>query len=317
MQHGLLASSACWILAPVDKAPAYVMANAGYDVWLGNARGNFYSRAHTHLSPDEKEFWDFSWDEMAAHDVPAVIDYILAHTSHPSLYYIGHSMGTTMFFASMATRPEYHSKVRMMFGLGPVATVAHVRSPIRFIAPFADNAQVLLKLLGKYEFLPHSPRFVRWTEALCTLHKFEEIMCRNAFFFLTGFDAPQFNMTWLPVILGHTPAGTSTRTVIHFAQEINSGKFLHYDFGRKENQKRYHQPTPPVYTLSHVKVPVVLIWGQNDYLADPQDVARLASELPQLKASFKVELPLFNHIDFLWGIDADKYVYRIICKYLK
>lgn len=33
-----------------------------------------------------------------------------------------------------------------------------------------------------------------------------------------GFDAPQTNLTLLPVILGHEPGGTSTRTVLHFAQ---------------------------------------------------------------------------------------------------
>jgi len=38
------------------------MANLGYDVWLGNSRGNHHSRNHTTLDPDKsKQFWDFSW----------------------------------------------------------------------------------------------------------------------------------------------------------------------------------------------------------------------------------------------------------------
>jgi hypothetical protein len=36
----------------VNKAVAYVIANAGYDVWLGNNRGNIYSRKSENSDPD-------------------------------------------------------------------------------------------------------------------------------------------------------------------------------------------------------------------------------------------------------------------------
>jgi hypothetical protein len=52
-------------------------------------RGNIFSRAHIALSPSEAAFWDFSWDEMAAGDLPALTDYVLAATGHRKLGYVG------------------------------------------------------------------------------------------------------------------------------------------------------------------------------------------------------------------------------------
>ena len=82
MQHGILDSAYCWIVNYADVAPAFVAARAGYDVWLGNSRGNTYSRAHEEYDPDrnEKKFWNFSWFEMGTYDLPAVIDMIQYET---------------------------------------------------------------------------------------------------------------------------------------------------------------------------------------------------------------------------------------------
>lgn len=38
---------------------ALKMSDVGFDVWISNVRGNAYSRNHTTLKPDDKQFWDF------------------------------------------------------------------------------------------------------------------------------------------------------------------------------------------------------------------------------------------------------------------
>ena len=61
-------------------------------------------------------------EEQAKYDIPAAIDYILnASPGYNQLFYIGHSMGSTLFFNAMVINPAYNDKIRLMFALGPVA----------------------------------------------------------------------------------------------------------------------------------------------------------------------------------------------------
>ena len=69
------------------------MANAGYDVWLGNNRGNKYSRKSLNCNPDKdsRRFFDFSFDELGEYDLNAQIDKVLSESGREKITYIGHS----------------------------------------------------------------------------------------------------------------------------------------------------------------------------------------------------------------------------------
>lgn len=45
-----------------DKAPAFLLANSNFDVWLTNVRGNLHGRYNVNLTVHQKAFWDFSFD---------------------------------------------------------------------------------------------------------------------------------------------------------------------------------------------------------------------------------------------------------------
>ncbi len=72
-------------------APAFMLSDAGYDVWLGNNRGTKYGLRHASIENGNKTFWDFDQETMGLHDVPANIEFILNKTGHKKLSYIGHS----------------------------------------------------------------------------------------------------------------------------------------------------------------------------------------------------------------------------------
>ncbi|KAL0362145.1 UNVERIFIED_CONTAM: Triacylglycerol lipase 2 [Sesamum calycinum] len=80
-----------WLLSPPEQSLALVLADNGFDVWVVNARGTKYSLGHKSLSSNDPAFWDWSWDELAAYDLPATFQYIYDQTSQ-KLHYVGHSM---------------------------------------------------------------------------------------------------------------------------------------------------------------------------------------------------------------------------------
>lgn len=60
LMHGLLTSAENFVIIK-DGLP-FILADAGYDVWMGNARGNRYSQKHISLNPSvNSSYWDFSY----------------------------------------------------------------------------------------------------------------------------------------------------------------------------------------------------------------------------------------------------------------
>jgi lysosomal acid lipase/cholesteryl ester hydrolase len=201
------------LAGPELGSPAFRLAERGYDVWLGNFRGNHYSRCrdaleprcppreHRTLDPDrDNEYWQFSWDEMAMLDLPAQLGLVLESTAsekvttsyrptgHPQIYYIGHSMGTTTYMALNSVDPSWGDWVELAVLLAPAAYMDHMESPITLIAPFADMVQWIADHMGVGEFLP-SNWFMDWlADFVCPPSSMFEIVCENIVFLLAGYD---------------------------------------------------------------------------------------------------------------------------------
>lgn len=79
---------------------------------------------------------------MGTHDLPAVLKFVGEKTKKKGqIIYIGHSMGTTMFFvySSLFNATE---NVELMAALAPVSYMSDVQSPIKYVAPWANNIEV-------------------------------------------------------------------------------------------------------------------------------------------------------------------------------
>ncbi|XP_067128716.1 gastric triacylglycerol lipase-like [Centruroides vittatus] len=315
LQHGILSSSADWVMNFPNQSLGFILADAGYDVWLGNQRSNTYSRKHAEYSPRDKEFWQFSFDEFAKYDLPAMIEFALNLTNQSQLYYVGHSQGNTVAFALLSERPDY-DKIKVVVALAPFATVRYVISPIRYLAPLAPILDSLFRLFGFYEFLPNDLIIKLLAHIICGNQELQ-FLCENVAFLISGFNPSQLNKTRLEVYATHTPAGTSTQNILHFAQMVNSGNFQKYDHGQTENMKKYKRTIPPEYNVENIQTPVWIFYGLNDYLADSVDVNLLCPKLKTVAKCNLVSLATWAHFDFVIGKDASVYVYEKVVRIMQ
>ena len=166
LQHALLDSSFAYVCNLPNESLGYILADAGYDVWFGNNRGNVYSTNHTHLDPKDREFWQFTFDDMALTDLPAEIDYITSVTGAPQISYVGHSEGTIQAFAGFSHNHTLAAKVRVFIALAPVAYVFNIRATFLQLIAKLDLDEFLL-LFGDKSFLPSDSIISKIAPGLC------------------------------------------------------------------------------------------------------------------------------------------------------
>ncbi|KAJ6657771.1 hypothetical protein lerEdw1_001958 [Lerista edwardsae] len=252
--HGILAEGRIWMANVPSNSLSFFLADAGYDVWLLNCRGNSWSRKHQTLSIDQEQFWDFSFHEMGIYDVPAAINFILEKTQQDGLYYIGHSQGASIALIAFSVMPELCQKVKLLMCFAPPYTFEGSRGPVRFAALIPDG------------------------------------LIRSRADVYNGID-PDFN---------------SVKTLVHWRQVIESHEFKNFDYGYK-NKAVYNTSTPPFYKVEDMSVPTAVWSGANDRFMEPQCVENL---LPHIKyLVFYKRLPYWGHQDFVWGLNAPKFLY--------
>uniref|UniRef100_A0A8C3KN49 Lipase n=1 Tax=Calidris pygmaea TaxID=425635 RepID=A0A8C3KN49_9CHAR len=308
LQHGLLGDASNWVTNLPNNSLGFILADAGFDVWMGNSRGNRWSRKHQNYSIDQDEFWAFSFDEMAKFDLPAAINFILEKTGQDKLYYIGYSQGATIAFIAFSTMPELAQKIKLYFALAPVTTIKYASSPVTKLLYLPEK--LLRALLGKKEFLPQTERLRKLIVPFCS-HQGLARLCRSIFFGLGGCNLKNIDMSRIDVYIAQTPAGTSVQNIVHWSQEAHSGKFQAYDWGSSEkNMEKYQQAAPPPYVVEEMAVPTAVWTGGRDLLADPKDAAILLSQIKRL--IYHKRIPEWAHLDFIWGLDAPLRMYNEI-----
>lgn len=319
VQHGILLASDSWVLRGPEEDLVFLLADRGFDIWLANTRGNYYSKSHISYNSMQKRFWDFGWDELGMYDIPAMIKYVQKITDRDKIVHMGHSMGTTSFYAMLSKKPEMNDKILAHISLAPVAYMDRMRSlevlrPITLIIKQLIQFQEHLKL---YDLFARDKRISLLISKICNVSKRNKRLCFKIMFYFVGPDYDQLKAEYFDRLIGHFPSGASATMFLHFIQNVLSKEFRELDFGPAINIQKYGKLYPPLYNLTRVTAPVYLYYSLNDFLSHNLDVERLAKKLPNVKKKYLVPYRWFNHIDFILALDSKNLLYNDIIRTLK
>lgn len=128
LMHGLFRNASDFLATGPKIALAYYLADNGYDVWMGNARGTKYSAEHEKLDCSSKAFWNFSFHEIGLFDLSAMLDFVLDCTKEEKAFYVGHSQGTCSLLALLASVPTYNDKIKEAYLMTPSVFMQHSSS---------------------------------------------------------------------------------------------------------------------------------------------------------------------------------------------
>ena len=311
--HGIFDSSDGWVCNDEDKCIPYILANLGYDVWIANSRGNKHSRNHVNLDPEEKEFWDFSFYEMGKFDLPAFFDHILKMNKFSEkLIYIGHSQGTVQVFSALSENREYlKSKIKLFIALGPVAKTKSLDSKLLHMMNFL-KIDILCEKLGFHEVICHNENLNKLNSWIMPKIPFLSTLVMEL---LSDKDSHVVNNSRrMPVYISHQPSGSSLKAINHLVQLHRNGRFCGYDYGKDKNMEVYMQEQPIEYDLKMVKnFPIMMLYGEQDRLANPSDVEWLIEELGE-NVIFKKMYEDMGHTTFQMSLDISWFddIVRII-----
>ncbi|XP_054263930.1 lipase 3-like [Macrosteles quadrilineatus] len=313
--HGLFGSSTDIVIRGRDKGLGFLMSLAGFDVWLPNLRGSADSQLTVNVTKDNP--WDFSWDENALYDFPAIIDYVLAVSGSSKVSIVGLSMAGNVVLGGLSLRPEYNQKLSGAVFLAPTSRLKYTRSIVKRAAPHWRWVYRLIKDSG-VSWIPFMRvdvfhRFMAW---MCSLPHVGPFLCASLMF-STESIVFTIEKDLLQKVFAHYPHPGSTKSVVHFLQIMNSGRFCMFDYGPEDNMLRYNRSTPPEYDLSSVDIPVAIFYSHWDTMVSYQDVEWLASQLKNTILAYSVPKYKFAHLSFMWDPNIDSLVYNRVINVLQ
>lgn len=260
---------------------AFILAEMGFDCWLGNSRGSDHGLTHRTMNSHSKDFWNFSFHEIGFYDIAAMIDFVLNKTEAQKVFYVAHSQGGTSLMVLLSTRPEYNEKIVEAHLFAPAVFMANF--PHSFVRYFASEFDAFVDRTKSYDLISNS-QIMNIMEPinsfLCQQNSPIINMCTNLIQMICGRNdnGTETDLRVPPVLIKYLAHAVSTKQINHFIQIYQSGKFQWYSYGMR-NRAVYGHSFAPEYELENVKIPVCIYAGRNDMLVAEKVSLRVTQEV--------------------------------------
>ncbi|KYB27895.1 lipase member J [Tribolium castaneum] len=319
LQHGFVQDARSW-LSQYNESVAFWFWKAGYDVWLSNSRGTFYSQKHSNLTVNDEEFWNFTFHEIGYFDLDAVIKYVKVCTKRPKVILVASSMGFASSLVYVSSKyKEAAENVQILIGLAPVWSLKYTKSLYKW-ALFPSIHSILKNGLNRFiswHSWPHYDGWMLWTlRMLNKVFPFKKLYIYTESVFC-GWSETGFDPSFINLMIDHLGAPSSLKNFEHIYQTINNEEVRMFDYGKSRNLEIYGSEMNPSYLLENVSVPLLLVYGTNDYLTQAGDIDALTQKLPEEAKVFgEMKIEGFSHTDFYFGRHRYEMVYKKVIEFL-
>ncbi|KAG5188367.1 lipase [Tribonema minus] len=287
VMHGLMQDSEALLAGGREHALGLWLASRGYDVFLGNNRGNRYSHKHLSWSPHDEAYWNFSIDELARYDVPALVGAVLGVTRAPRLAYVGFSQGSAQMFAALSADTALQARVALFAALSPAARAKGLSKSV-LTTLVQTNLRFINVLFGRRRMLPMT---VMWQNILSRTQFVRAIDC--AMWYLFSWSNSQVSHARKCQLYPHIYSFASVKCVVHWFQMIRSRRLAMFD----DTQDPAYAPVS--YDITLIRCPVAVMFGGRDLIVECES---LSAELPNCVLSHCEDK--YEHLDTMWADTA-------------
>ncbi|KAF5291034.1 hypothetical protein FQA39_LY14467 [Lamprigera yunnana] len=320
LQHGFLNSGACFIgLGKVSLG--FMLADAGYDVWLSNSRGSEYSEEHTTITHDDIRFWNYNSDDISLKDIPSILNYItIRNSQNGKIIYIGHSLGGSVALCYASSFPQKAKElVKLFILMAPAAGLENTKSTLVYILrPIISSIVDLFINTNSAKLLSTNAVPTQFIRTFCRRDPFVMSMCINLANVMILGAQSKTEASMVPIILNQYPAGSSLKVLKQLVDASRLG-LTAYNYGLK-NFEIYKSLLPPVYNITKINVPIYIIHSTADWAVTVKDSENLYNQLsPQAKTygKYKITAKDFNHSAFLFSKSSKLLVYDKLLRLLE
>lgn len=290
----------------VSNSLAFTLSNFGYDVWLLNLRGNYYSNNHLNFNSADKKYWDFDISAIINHDLPASIEEVkkITGVSSKPIGLVSYSYSAMHLLGFLTKFPSYIESLQPLVMMAPtlLTSKGHENLSMKYFMKLTTKALVS----KKGPFPGNNNDFIK--KAICSLPVASRL-CKLFELIMHG-DTESVGRSIRKLIVDNQQTSllkkdvecgqTSTAVLHQLVGNLNSyqidPKLIPWTQARLMLMKEKFQN-------NYLRRSVMLVHSRDDEVATPKEVEKIRnSALKSMTlVDFLVKEPHFNHVDFLFS----------------